>query len=482
MKKTFYIIPLLFALTVTSCNLLDIQPINSMIPQTVEQFESILLGGYPRTEFFMRTELATDNIYANLNSGRTPETAYEPWYTWAGSHMLPDATDTYWQNLYKSIYYANTVLDEFAGRTPAPEEQTLFEQVRGEAYALRAYCYFYLVNLYAEPYSEENLTKLGVPMPLSASDVNLYTQDNDRGTVGAVYDQIVIDLENAATDLAGKESTSLYRFNQVSVEALKARVYLFMGRYTDAIASASTVIASKSLYDMNKMQDYIDDKGNKYAFSYDFGFIDTDYKNEVLFFVGGNALNNMYYYSTYVFKPAPELLTDISYKYAPHREDYRHYIFEPYNATLNDSVTIGPTVYHMFATQTRLCYYVGLKLSEAYVTRAEAYARTGNKQAAVQDINRLLVNRYKTGTFTDLQASDYTDATLLSRILDERRLELALEGGMRWFDLRRLGKPRLTHAYKNGLEYVLEQGDLRYVLQIPDSEIANSPNMPLNPR
>ncbi|MDE5610926.1 MAG: RagB/SusD family nutrient uptake outer membrane protein, partial [Odoribacter sp.] len=67
-------------------------------------------------------------------------------------------------------------------------------------------------------------------------------------------------------------------------------------------------------------------------------------------------------------------------------------------------------------------------------------------------------------------------------VLDERRVELAFDGGVRWVDLRRLGKPAQTHVYENGLVYNLKQGDLRYVLQIPESEQVNSPNIELNPR
>ena len=88
----------------------------------------------------------------------------------------------------KSVYYANTVLDEFSGKIPSAEEKNLFETVRGEAYALRAYCYFYLVNLYAENSATENMEKPGVPMPLRiAVGVRQNTQNNVRVAVGKVW-------------------------------------------------------------------------------------------------------------------------------------------------------------------------------------------------------------------------------------------------------------------------------------------------------
>jgi hypothetical protein len=481
MKKIHALLPLLVALA-TSCDLLDIQPVNRMVPVSVADYEAILLGGYPRADFFLRTELATDNVYANPNAIQAAAAANEPWFVWAGTHQLAGAEDAYWNQLYNSIYCANTVLDEFTGRQPAPEDKTLFETVRGEAHALRAYCYFYLVNLYAEPWAEEYLASPGVPMPLDATDVHQYTQNNTRVPVGKVWEQIVADLEAASRDLAGKTGKSLYRFDYTSLQALKARVFLFMQRYDDAIAAASDVISARPLCDMNTMQPYIDDHGDQFAFSGNTGFIDTDYKSEVLFFVGGRANTNLFYYSTYTFKPAPELL-DLCYRdAADSTRDYRRYLFDSFAKSATDRVQQGPTVYRMFATQEKYSYYIGLKASEALVTRAEAHARQGEKGKAVSDLNRLLESRYKRGSFTALDEDDFTDEQLLARVLEERRLELAFDGGSRWFDLRRLGKKqRIVHVYKE-TTYTLEPGDPRYVLQIPESEQVNSPNMPLNPR
>ena len=383
--------------------------------------------------------------------------------------------------LYQSIFYCNTVLDEFESRTPAPEEEELFETVRGEAYVLRAYCYFYLVNLYADVYSEENLNKPGVPMPLSAEDVHEFTQDNVREPIGDVYEQINRDLDAATADLQGKQAKSLYRFGYTSLQALKARVYLFMGRYEDAINAASDVISSKSLFDMNNLQSIIDEEGEQYAFSGNSGFIDTDYRNEVLFFVGGNAINNIFYYSTNMFKPSEELLALCNRD--PNTTDYRKYIFSSFaDLTTAEGIQTGPTVYYMFAQQEKQCYYIGFKLSEAYVIRAECYARLNQLGNAVADLNDLLVNRIKSDGFVALNEVDFTQETLLQRVLEERRVELAFDGGLRWFDLRRLGKPAQTHVYENGQVYNLRQGDPRYVLQIPESEQVNSPDIELNPR
>ena len=406
MKKRFYLyISILLALSGTACNkMLDIKPVNSMIPVSISDYESVLLGGYPRTDFFMKTELLTDNVYANLNSIRDPEKANEPWFVWAGSHLLDGVDeDPYWGQLYKSIFYANTVLDNFLGRTPDASEKEMYETVMGEAYALRAYAYFYLVNLYADVYSPATLNLPGVPMPLSAADINQTTQNNKREPIEKVWKQIESDLDQATTLLSGKIGSNKFRLDATSVQLLKARVYLFTNQLDKAIQASTDVITAKPLFDMNEMQARIDEEGNQYAFSGNVGVIDSDYKNEVLFFTGGKANNNIFYYGTYMLKPSPELLELFN---RPGQTDYRKYIFTSF-ADLNnaDGVQTGTTIYNMYAKQENATYYIGLKLSEAYVTRAEAYARKKEKKKAIDDLNTLLVRRIKKSEFQPLQES-----------------------------------------------------------------------------
>lgn len=485
MKKLLYLHFLaLLLIGFSSCRkLLDIKPVNSMLPVTVKDYESVLLGGYPRTDYFLSTDLMTDNAYVNLNTGGTPDRNYEPWFLWASS-MQPAGVkqDPYWGTLYKSVFYANTVLDNFAKRSPDAEDKNLYEMVKGEALALRAYSYFYLINWYADNYAPENLQKPGVPMPLNAEDVNKNAVNNVREPIEKVWKQIVTDLDEALKLLAGKPGNDRFRFNYNTVQLFRARVALYMGDYQTVIQQTTPVMAQSKLTNLNVIQDYIDSEGDSYAFTYDFGFIDTQYNNEVLFFTGGRANNNVFYYGRGEYKPTEELL-NLTKRYG-HLVDYRQYIFESWGVpNTNDGVTKGPTIYAMYATQQRYSYFIGMKASEAYVMRAEAYARTNQDSKAIEDLNTLLVNRIKAAKYVPLKVTDFaSNEALLKRVLEERRVEMAFEGGLRWLDLRRLGKPEIKHIYKNGTEYTLKKNDPRYLLQIPLSESDNSPDMPLNPR
>ena len=70
---------------------------------------------------------------------------------------------------------------------------------------------------------------------------------------------------------------------------------------------------------------------------------------------------------------------------------------------------------------------------------------------------------------------NYTGDELIGQVREERRKELCFEGH-RWFDLRRTTRPRIEKTL-NGQQYVLEQDDSRYTLQIPKEAIATNPNL-----
>lgn len=478
-KYTF----LFLTLAVMGCkDMLDIKPVHSMMPKSLVDFEAVLLGGYPRGEFFIKTEMLTDNIYANLRADRLPNQEEERWFTFSSSLLAPGVlSDPYWGQLYKSIFYANTVLDNLKEMKVEPTEQALYEQVQGEAYGLRAYCYYYLINYYADVYSPENLTLPGVPMPLTADDVNVNSANNTRTAIGEVWKQIVADIDQASKLLYGKKITDRYRFSYNVMQLFRARVDLMMGNYDSAIKYATEVVNNYPLADLSGIETRIVENGVKSALGYNFGFVDTQVNKELLFFTAGRANNNPYYYATHPMKPVEEFLT-LSKRYGE-LSDYRQLIFDPMEENATQQIKMGKTVYKMYAAQDLNCYYVGFKASEAYLIRAEAQARLKKSDLALDDINSILKSRMRKDFVVTLKASDFAnEAAVLDRVLEERRLELGLDGGFRFMDLRRLGKPEIVHVSKDALVFTLAKNDPRYIMQIPPSESENSPQMPLNPR
>jgi hypothetical protein len=113
----------------------------------------------------------------------------------------------------------------------------------------------------------------------------------------------------------------------------------------------------------------------------------------------------------------------------------------------------------------------GIATDEVLLIRAEASARLGDITAALNDLNLLLKNRYKTNSFNPLTANDAEGA--LTLILSERRKELLMRG-IRWMDIKRLNKEGSDIVLKrilNGVTYLLPPNDLRYALPIPEDII-----------
>lgn len=473
----------LLSVTMFGCkDMLDIKPVHSMMPKSLDDFEAVLMGGYPRTDFFINTEMLTDNIYANLNAENQPTQVNEIWFTFSSS-LLPSntLTDPYWGQLYKSVFYANTVLDKLKEMEITPQQQTQFEQVKGEAYALRAFSYFYLINFYADVYKQENLDLPGVPMPLTAEDIKANSGNNVRVPIGEVWKQIVLDIEMGSDLLAGKKVTDRYRFSYNTMQLFRARVDLMMGNYDSAIKYATKVTDVYPLADLSGLEKRMEVEKVKDILNYKYGFVNTQADKELMFFTGGRANMNPYYYATNAIKPSEELL-DLSKRYGE-LSDYRQFIYDSFEDNAVQLIKTGKTVYRMYAAQDLLGYYVGFKASEAYLVRAEAQVRLDKSDLALQDVNALLKSRMRKDFLVTLKVEDFANnEAVLSRVLEERRLELALDGGLRFMDLRRLGKPRIEHVFKDAKLYVLEKNDPRYIMQIPPSEEENSPNMPLNPR
>ncbi|TCD07673.1 RagB/SusD family nutrient uptake outer membrane protein [Pedobacter frigidisoli] len=114
----------------------------------------------------------------------------------------------------------------------------------------------------------------------------------------------------------------------------------------------------------------------------------------------------------------------------------------------------------------------GLATDELYLIRSECLARAGQDIRAITDLNTLLFNRWKTGTFVPI--SGLQGALLLDRILLERRKELVFRG-LRWNDLRRLNKEGHNIVLRRNLGnsvFELQPNSPKYTLPIPPNVIA----------
>ena len=247
MKK--YIIKALFIGAVlstglTSCDrFLDITPTGKVIPQTEEDFRALLTRAYnlyPQHKAL--ANLKTDEVKA----GTTNE-SLQTIFTWSEASPFPGSKDFPYITFYQTIFYSNYIIDNTLKYNASTSE---INQILGEAYALRAYTYFELINLYAPAYTGSNGSAKAVPLVTSPQ----LEGDFPRATLDEVYAQILSDLDKALTLLNKSQFDEgyNYRFTTVAAHALKARVHQYRGEWANALAEAETVLTAKStLVDFN---------------------------------------------------------------------------------------------------------------------------------------------------------------------------------------------------------------------------------------
>ena len=102
---------------------------------------------------------------------------------------------------------------------------------------------------------------------------------------------------------------------------------------------------------------------------------------------------------------------------------------------------------------------------------------------ALNDLNTLRETRYVAGTYVDEEITNAQD--LLDFCVNERRLELCMEEGFRWFDIKRFGLSvmnRYIDSEGTEREYVLESNSLLYALPIPYDAMERNYKLKQNPR
>ena len=126
-------------------------------------------------------------------------------------------------------------------------------------------------------------------------------------------------------------------------------------------------------------------------------------------------------------------------------------------------------------------------IAEMYLTKAEALARQGSWNEAMNVIQTLRVSRFMEGSDFSLSATSQSEA--LTEILKERRRELPFV--MRWYDIRRFAYNetpeddvelrRTFYTIENGevdfnttKEYILSVKSNRYAQPILTQEIQRS--------
>lgn len=470
---------------------------NEIHPSTVSDMEKLLEGeayftGEDGTLFTDVTDIFTDNLecigIGPNNSYHNEKDRLRYRYLWDllmwEDHGYGEDISI-WQKPYERIKGCNVIL-EYTDDMLGDEDKKA--HMKGEAYFLRGFYYFYLTNFFGKPYNCEPETDLAVPLKL---ETGVTDEKFHKNTVKECYEQIVEDLQTGTEMMKSHQSaqsTQLTRVNYLTGYALLSRVCLYMENWDETIRYADSVLSKRG----------------------DLFMMETEKRK--IFTSSGNAETLwMYlsitpegeYGSRFPYQPSWSLMNVFSEDKAANAVDLRDGGYGNGSNYLEWGFHYESDEDDNYLYYDYECYgimkgagsgsdgvWTGIHVAEVYLNRAEAYLRKymagegqNFAQLALDDLNKVRRSRFKTEGYEDKTLGDFADDDALWTFYQrERQRELCGQGNHRWFDLKRFGMPQLTHVWvddDNGkeTEYVLEEGDARYVLPIPESVVLRNPNL-----
>ena len=439
-KFCFFVFMILFM--GCSKDWVDAKPDKALVvPSTIADLQAVIDNDMiMNSGYAALSDIGSDDYYVSFNNWQSDTNAQESnSYIW-NAEIFANEPAFDWINLYQRVFYCNVALEGIEKIKPNPNELTSWNNVKGSALFFRAFSFFEIAQLFAPVYNAGTAgTDPGIVLKLSP-DVN---QPVTRASNKESYERIVQDLILAKSLLPIIPSYKT-RPSQPAVSALLSRVYLSMGLYQEALAEANNC-----LQQYNSLIDY-----NTLTLTAARPF--SLFNSEVIFH------STMAAYSILQLSTRAKVDTILYRSY--NDNDLRKRAFftasAPDNIVFKGNYTGG------------IGRFGGLSVNEVFLNRAEAYARIGQTQAAMNDLNTLLSKRWRTGFFTNLTASDANQA--LQIIVRERKKELLFRG-LRWNDLRRLNRDNnlsitITRNL-NGTTYQLSPNDPKYVYPIPQDEV-----------
>lgn len=521
MKKIKYLILMVAALNVASCDVLETIPSDRLASEL-----------YWRTN--QDAEYAAnaichmlDNFVETINKDCLSDIGHHNFYAGDFSMIEKGAGDSqggtfldHWNKYYKGIRLAN---DYFANVDKIQsEDQKVLDSTTGEVRVLRAYFYYRLASLYGD-----------VPLILTP-----LTIEQGRNVTRTPVEQIWDFIEDEFTDAAGvlpEKQAQKGRVTKGTALALKARAMLYAGRYTQAAEAAKAVIDSK-VYDLYpsyaRLFSYEAENSCEVVFNRE--YIKDQYSNEVLNKYGARSMggNGSDLSPTRTLVDAYEMtngkkITDEGSGYDPYQpykdRDPRlsYTIFVPgdilpngqvydsrpfsgtadaYGSSFQASTTGWTPKKYMNPEDANTPSNCGINLillryAEVLLTYAEAKIELDQIDNSVYEaINQI---RQRPDVNMPPIPTDLNRDELREAVRHERMIELALEG-VRYFDIKRWRIGELVcNTPLLGMSYVNQEGELvfitdkvnpkgfdakkNYLWAIPYNEILLNPKLTQNP-
>lgn len=369
-----------------------------------------------------------------------------------------------YEMFYRLIGNANVAIANIDNAVGTQAEKN---QIKGEALAIRAFCYFNLVQYYGKRYdaSKKPNSSLGVSLVLEPTKEGLA-----RASVEDCYTQINKDLDEAGKLLTTARAAKSH-FNKNVVRGLQARVALVQQNWSAAAAFAAEARQGWTLMTVAQYQDGFADISNpEWMWGFDHLEDQTEYFGAFHSYISSN-------FNSTNIRATPKTINKLIYDRIPDT-DVRSKMWVKAPTTTNSITPPGgirvPYMVQKFrlpgtpstSTMGDVPY---MRTAEMFLIEAEAKARGGDNAGAAKALFDLVKQRdpaYVTST--------KTGAALIEEIMFHRRIELWGEGH-RFLDLKRLDQPLnrngIGHNAAVALIFDVPAGDPRWEFLIPRREL-----------
>lgn len=493
MKKLKHIVLLTLVGLAFSCNdAIDINQPGRLTAdvafRNVNDLRAGLLGVYRQLDATPEISLAsnfTDEIAIGFDSGGQGTDVYD-FVMNAASEGAAD----FWVRNFVVNNRATILINAATLVTPEASEQTLYNNILGQAYAIRAYANFEL--LYHISPDLTNDASLGIPVIDFIPALDIQPR---RNTTGESFDYILSDLATADA-LMTTQADPVFASKDF-ITAMRARIAAARGDQVTAGNLAQQLLASYPIANRTQYQlMYLDADNTEIIFKMDRTRGDAQDRqgNTGLIGTGGGWAGARYAFVSATLAGSPYMEMDRGLFNLMDPADIRFTVnvaptsvINPNYATDPDPVNTDILVIQKYPGSEGRPLMNDLKIfrsAEMLLILAESRAYAGNFNGA-SNSTAALIKQLRDARFGSAQPlPNYASQTAaLAAVLDERRIELCFEGH-RYRDLKRVGPDAnkgverdLTDCTTQSGACTLPATDHRFALPIPIVEINANPGI-----
>ncbi len=393
-----------------------------------------------------------------------------------------------WRYYYRIAYAANDVIAGLGGNDSVPAS-TADKNAMGQAKAMRAYSYFYLLQLFTPKYAPD---EKAIPLYIDTGVVA-----KPRAKQSEVYSQIVKDLTEAITLMQNSGRVNKGVINSDVAKGLLAYTYAAMGGDNNdkAATLAQEIMArypitsrAETVYDVNIATGggFNDLSTKSWMWGYDITLENdldlvswwgqADVFTYSYAWAGDSKGIDIGLYNSIrpddIRKKQFATVTEVDESVDP-----KGYVLLPAD---QDGDYPGVAVNKFYANDRTLggqrkitTDYVFMRVDEFHLLAAETLAKSGKENQAKVILKNFLTNR-----LTDVS---YIDGLSGTALLDEIYLQTRIEfwgEGKSYLAMKR-NKATITrgsnHLFFSGQSFNYD--DPKLTLKIPQSEVNNNPNL-----